>query len=196
MSRPVRRWAELMTLLIASGDGFSGWTSLNDTVMGGRSQGSCGVTSSGLLMESLVVAEGGGFVSCRSPRWQPPLDLSGAKALVLELEGDGRRYKLAVAPGDLAGRLGELIPGGLRWVVDFDTEPEGITRVTIPFEQLRPTVRANPVKMPLSLSLNFNPARVSQIQILHSRFSDAGSENPGFRAGPLRLLVRRIEAVP
>ena len=81
-------------------------------------------------------------------------------------------------------------------MVDFDTEPEGITRVRIPFDQLRPTVRANPVTMPLSLSLKFNPARVSQIQILHSRFSDAGSENPGFRAGPLRLLVRRIEAVP
>ncbi|MCP9910512.1 CIA30 family protein, partial [Cyanobium sp. BA20m-p-22] len=26
---------------IASGDGFSGWHALNDTVMGGRSQGSC-----------------------------------------------------------------------------------------------------------------------------------------------------------
>ncbi len=191
MRRPVGAWAELMTLLIASGAGFSGWNSLNDTIMGGRSQGSCGVSSDGLLMEALVVAEGGGFVSCRSPRWQPPLDLSAAKALVLELEGDGRRYKLAVAPGDLAGRLGELIPGGLRWVTDFDTEAEGITRVTIPFEQLRPTVRATPVSLPL----RFDPSRVSQLQILHSRFSDAGGENPGFRAGPLRLLLRRIEAV-
>ncbi len=29
----------LAPLLIASGDGFAGWQALNDTIMGGRSQG-------------------------------------------------------------------------------------------------------------------------------------------------------------
>jgi len=181
-----------MAVVIAAADGFSGWQSLNDTVMGGRSQGQCLVSSSGLVLEANVVAEGGGFVSCRSPQWQPPLDLSSASALVLELVGDGRRYKLALALSDLAGRVGEMIPGGLRWVSDFDTNAEGPTRVVIPFEQLRPVVRANPVGLPL----RFDPARVSRLQILHSRFADDGSENPGFRPGPLRLQIQRIEAIP
>ena len=81
-------FAELVAINIAIADGFSGWQSLNDTVMGGRSQGSCSVSSSGLLMEADVVEEGGGFISCRSPLWQPPLDLSEASAFALELEGD------------------------------------------------------------------------------------------------------------
>jgi hypothetical protein len=185
-------WSELVALVIATGDGFSGWSTLNDTVMGGRSQGGCRATSEGLLMEAEVVAEGGGFVSCRSPRWQPPLNLSEAQGLELLLEGDGRRYKLAVALADLPGRLGDLLPGGLRWVADFDTQAAGPTRVVVSFSSLRPTVRANPVALPL----RFDPARISQIQLLHSRFSDDGGENPGFRPGALRLLLRRLGTVP
>ena len=131
MLLPVATWPELLSILIAAGDGFSGWASLNDTIMGGRSSGECSVNSEGLLMQAEVVAEGGGFVSCRSPVWQPPLDLSSATALRLRLEGDGRRYKLAVAVSDLAGRLGDLVPGGLRWVEDFDTQPSGISGSTL-----------------------------------------------------------------
>ena len=184
-------FAELVAINIAIADGFSGWQSLNDTVMGGRSQGSCSVSSSGLLMEANVVEEGGGFISCRSPRWQPPLDLSEASALALELEGDGRRYKLAVALADLAGQLGEMIPGGLRWVSDFNTADSGSTRVVIPFQDLKPVLRAKPISLPL----RFDPAQVSRLQILHSRFADDGGKNPGFRTGPLRLEIKRIEAV-
>ncbi|QNJ08819.1 NADH:ubiquinone oxidoreductase complex I intermediate-associated CIA30-like protein [Synechococcus sp. Minos11] len=184
-------WPELLTILIAAGDGFSGWASLNDTIMGGRSSGECVVNSDGLLMQAEVVAEGGGFVSCRSPVWQPPLDLSSATALRLRLQGDGRRYKLAVAVSDLAGRLGDLVPGGLRWVEDFDTQPSGISEVVIPFSDLKPVVRAKPVGFPL----RFEAAKVSRLQILHSRFADDGESNPGFRAGPLRLQVLSIEAI-
>lgn len=185
-------WSELVVLVIAGGDGFSGWSTLNDTVMGGRSQGSCRVTSEGLVLEAEVVAEGGGFVSCRSPRWQPPLDLSHTRGLALLLEGDGRRYKIAIALADLPGRLAEVLPGGLRWVADFDTAADGATQVEIPFSSLLPTVRASPVTLPL----RFEPSRIAQIQLLHSRFSDDGGENPGFRPGPLRLLLRRISSVP
>ena len=188
----VQGLVELVILLIAAGDGFSGWASLNDTVMGGRSSGACSVGNDGLLMQAEVVAEGGGFVSCRSPRWSPPLDLSAAGAIELVLQGDGRRYKFAVASSDLAGKLADLVPGGLRWVRDFDTQPTGTTTVRIPFADLLPTLRANPVSIPL----RFDPSRVVQMQILHSRFAEDGSENNGFRPGPLRLLVQKLEAVP
>ena len=179
-------------LLVVAGDGFAGWHSLNDTIMGGRSQGQCQSGSTGLVMNAEVVAEGGGFVSCRSPLFSPPLDLSAQAGLQLELEGDGRRYKLAIACSDGLAGLTELIPGGLRWVAEFGTEAQGLTQVWIPFSQLRPSVRAKPVGLPL----RFDPARITRLQILHSRFGDDGGENSGFRAGPLRLRIQAIRALP
>lgn len=180
------------SLLVVAGDGFAGWHSLNDTIMGGRSQGSCRSGSTGLVMTAEVVAEGGGFVSCRSPLFSPPLDLSTQAGLQLELEGDGRRYKLAIACSDGLAGLTELIPGGLRWVAEFGTEAQGVSRVWIPFSQLRPSVRAKPVGLPL----RFDPARITRLQILHSRFGDDGGVNSGFRAGPLSLTIHAIRALP
>jgi hypothetical protein len=179
-------------LLLVAGDGFSGWQSLNDTIMGGRSQGSCRGTSEGLVMEAFVEPEGGGFVSCRSPVFQPPLDLSDYGALQLELDGDGRRYKLALACRDGVAGLTELIPGGLRWVAEFSTQASGTSVVTIPFSRLTASVRATPVGLPL----RFDAAGITRIQVLHSKFGDIGGRNPGFRPGELRLLIRSIRAVP
>jgi len=179
-------------MLLVAGDGFSGWSSLNDTIMGGRSSGRCSAGPQGLLMDALVVEAGGGFVSCRSPDFVPPLDLSRFGALELELEGDGRRYKLAIACADRVTGAAELIPGGLRWVAEFATQPEGISRVVVPFSRLTPSVRARP----LGMSLRFASGRIKQLQLLHSKFNDSGGLNPGFRPGPLRLLIHRITAVP
>ena len=50
---------------IVTGDGFSGWQALNDTIMGGRSQGRCQAGPGGLQFTGELVEEGGGFVSCR-----------------------------------------------------------------------------------------------------------------------------------
>ena len=179
-------------LLIVSGTGFSGWSTLNDSIMGGRSSGDCVAGTQGLLMESQVIEAGGGFVSCRSADYVPHLDLSGYRGLFLDLDGDGRRYKLAIACADRVTGAAELIPGGLRWVAEFDTEPQGTTEVFVPFQRLTPSVRARPLGLPL----RFDPARIQRIQILHSKFNDSGGLNPGFREGPLRLLLRRLEAVP
>jgi len=193
IASPVPMVAPLLApLLIAAGDGFSGWQPLNDTIMGGRSQGDCRAGSEGLLMEAVVEPEGGGFVSCRSPVFAPPLDLSAYGALELSLDGDGRRYKLALACRDGVAGLTELIPGGLRWVAEFSTQSAGTSVVTIPFNRLTPSVRATPVGLPL----RFDAAGVTRVQILHSKFGDIGGRNPGFRPGALRLLVRSIRAVP
>ena len=35
-----------------------------------------------------------------------------------------------------------------------------------------------------------------RIQVLHSKFGDAGDLNPGFRAGSIRVLIRSIRALP
>ncbi len=49
---------------------FSGWKSLNDSIMGGSSQAGCRVSPEGMILEGELVEQGGGFVSCRSP--MPP----------------------------------------------------------------------------------------------------------------------------
>jgi len=181
---------------LVQGEGFAGWQALNDTVMGGRSSGQCSVDSEGLRFAGTVVEEGGGFVSVRSPLFSPPLDLSSARGLVLLLKGEGRRFKLAVACGDGVAGLTELIPGGLRWVKEFGTEAEGLTRVTIPFSELIPSVRARPLGgLPLGLPLRFDPSRITRLQLLHSRFSDDGGPNPGFRPGPIHLDIQWIHAL-
>ena len=183
-------------MLVVSGEGFSGWHALNDTIMGGRSSGSCRCGSYGLDFDAQVVAEGGGFVSVRSPLFSPPLNLSAYNGLELVLAGEGRHFKLAVACADGAGGLTELIPGGLRWVREFSTESEGTSRVRIAFDQLTPSLRAQPIKtLPLGLPLRFDASRITRLQLLHSRFGDDGGANPGFRAGPLHLVLEAIHAV-
>ena len=183
-------------LLVVNGDGFSGWLALNDTIMGGRSSGVCRVGPEGLVLEADVLEQGGGFVSCRSPLFSPPLNLGDYRALQLELRGDGRRYKLAVACADGVAGLTELIPGGLRWVAEFDTSISSPDQppqlVEIPFAQLRASVRARPLNLPL----RFDPAKVTRLQVLHSKFGDDGQLNAGFRAGPLQLALVAVRAVP
>jgi len=173
---------------IAAGDGFSGWHALNDTVMGGRSQGSCRIGPTGLVFEGTLIAEGGGFISCRSPLFSPPLDLSSCSGLELELVGDGRRFKLAVACADGLAGLTNLIPGGLRWVIEFGTAAAGVTVVQIPFADLTASVRAKPLGLPV----RFDASRITRLQLLHSRFADDGGLNAGFRAGPIHLELRAI----
>ena len=117
--------------MVASPETFPDWTSLNDTIMGGRSRAGCHPTAAGLVFEGDVVAEGGGFVSCRSPNFRPPLNLSGYQGLRLRVDGDGRTLKLAVACSDGVLGLTELIPGGLRWVAPIHTQAEGTTVVDV-----------------------------------------------------------------
>lgn len=168
---------------------FSEWTCLNDTIMGGSSSAGCRMSRDGLWLEGEVVADGGGFVSCRSPVFRPALDWSSARGLRLSVDGAGRTLKLALACRDGVLGLTELIPGGLRWVASLPTLEEGTTTLLIPFSLLKPVVRAQPVTLPV----RFDPSAITRMQLLHSRFADDGRENPGFRAGPIRLLLRSIE---
>ena len=176
--------------MIAAGDSFREWASLNDTIMGGSSRAGCRISELGLVLEGEVVSEGGGFVSCRSPVYRPPLDLSSYSGLRLTLDGEGRSFKFAVACRDGVFGLTELIPGGLRWVTTVATESTGTTVVEIPFDRLQPVVRAKPVSLPV----RFDPSCVTRLQLLHSRFGDDGQPNSGYRDGAIKMLIRSIEA--
>ena len=106
--------------------------------------------------------------------------------------GEGRRFKLALACADGLAGLTNLIPGGLRWVIEFGTDMEGTTLVRIPFSTLRASVRATPVGLPL----RFDPARITRLQVLHSRFADDGGLNAGFRSGPIHLELLSLRGYP
>ena len=181
-----------------AGAGFAGWHALNDPIMGGRSSGQVQVHSDqGLIFSGEVVEQGGGFISARSPQFSPALDFSGDVALQLEIAGEGRRFKLALACSDGVGGLTNLIPGGLRWVCEFGTEAEGFTTVTLPFSELTPSVRAQPVQtLPLGYQPRFDASRITRLQLLHSKFDDQGGLNQGFRPGPIHLVLRQVSAVP
>jgi len=176
--------------VIAAADSFREWASLNDTIMGGSSSAGCRLSDQGLVLEGEVVSEGGGFVSCRSPVYRPPLDLSVYSGLRLSLDGEGRSFKFAVACRDGVFGLTELIPGGLRWVTTVATQSTGTTVVDVPFDRLQPVVRAKPVTLPV----RFDSTCITRLQLLHSRFGDDGQPNPGYRAGAIKLLIRSIEA--
>ena len=182
---------------IVAGEGFSGWHALNDTVMGGRSQGQVKVSSmQGLLFDGDLIEQGGGFISVRSPQFSPPLNLEGFTGLQLLIAGEGRRFKLAVACADGLGGLSELIPGGVRWVQEFSTEADGHTTVKVPFSALQASVRAKPQQRPFGFEPRFDPSRITRLQILHSKFDDQGGLNQGFRPGLIHLELASIEAMP
>ncbi len=177
--------------IIVCGSSFSNWESLNDTIMGGRSQANCKLTSEGLELVGELIEEGGGFISCRSEEFKPPLNLSKYTGLNLEIEGDGRTLKLAVAcQGGFFGING-WITEGLRWIRTFPTKDIGITRISIPFTTLIPTIQAKPI----TKSVKFDSSNINQFQLLYSKFGDYGEINSEFRSGSIRILLRSISGI-
>ena len=88
---------EIAITPLIKGSEFSDWKSLNDTIMGGSSRASCRSSDKGLFLEGNLVEEGGGFVSCRSPIFDKPFNLSKYSGLIIDVEGEGRTLKFAIA---------------------------------------------------------------------------------------------------
>ena len=167
---------------------FDGWKTLNDTVMGGSSSAFCEISNSGLILKGNIVEKAGGFVSCRSSIYKPSLNVSEYSSFELNIDGQGRTFKFAVACEDAFLGLTEFIPGGLRWIKSFPTKKFGITKIQIPFNSLSPSVRANKVRFPFK----FKPSKIKRLQILHSKFGDDGLLNDGFKSGPIKILLKSI----
>ena len=169
---------------------FSDWESLNDSIMGGASNASCRDTPSGLSLEGVLVEQGGGFVSCRSPVFIKSLDLSDFSGFVLEVEGEGRTLKFAVACTNRRFGIANFLALNIRWVTELKTKKNGITRVEVPFSKLEPAVRAKPVKLPV----RFDKSNISQFQLLHSKFGTPGKLNQAFQPGSIRIVLHSISA--
>ena len=170
---------------------FDGWKTLNDTIMGGSSSAYCEISNSGLLLKGNIVEKAGGFVSCRSSLYKPSLNVSEYDSFVLNIDGQGRTFKFAVACEDDLLGLTEFIPGGLRWIKSFPTKKFGTTNVQIPFSELKPSVRANKVRFPFK----FKPTKIKRLQLLHSKFGDDGLLNNEFKQGSIKVLIKSISVI-
>ncbi len=175
---------------LIKGSEFSDWKSLNDTIMGGSSRANCSYSDKGLFLEGNLVEEGGGFVSCRSPVFDKPFDLSKYSGLILDVEGEGRTLKLAIACEKRTLSLSNLLKGDIRWVASIPTNTYGVSRIKIPFKNLEPARRAKPVRLPL----RFDPTCINRFQLLHSKFGQPGKMNSGFIPGPIKVLIKSISA--
>ena len=135
--------------LIVDKNQFSEWICINDTIMGGSSQAGCVVSQEGLVLRGEVIEEGGGFVSCCSPKIEPPLDLSKFQGFRIALDGDGRNFKFAVATSNRSSGFAERFLGSIRWVAEIPTSESGTTFSDIFFRDLKPAVRAKSIPFPL-----------------------------------------------
>lgn len=113
------------------------WGDLSDPVMGGVSEASFILDSTGgerggptgLFRGTLSTANNGGFCSVRTRNLSPPADASGYDAVALRVKGDGQRYKLFVRT--------EAGWDAMAYACSFDTEPGTWQTVTIPFRDFK-----------------------------------------------------------
>tara|TARA_B100000214_G_scaffold347097_1_gene298169 strand:+ start:851 stop:1426 length:576 start_codon:yes stop_codon:yes gene_type:complete len=181
---------EISITPLIQGSEFSDWKSLNDTIMGGSSFANCRSSVKGLFLEGNLVEEGGGFVSCRSPIFDKPFDLSLYSGLILDVDGEGRTLKFAISCKKKPLSPANLLKGDIRWVASIPTKKNGVSRIKIPFKDFEPARRAKPVLQHLS----FDPACINRFQLLHSKFGQPGKMNTGFFAGPIKVLIKSISA--
>ena len=181
---------EIAITPLIQGSEFSDWKSLNDTIMGGSSRASCRSSDKGLFLEGNLVEEGGGFVSCRSPIFDKPFNLSKYSGLIIDVEGEGRTLKFAIACEKKLLSLSNLLKGDIRWVASIPTNKKGVSRIEVPFKNLEPARRAKPVRLPL----RFDPTCVNRFQLLYSKFGQPGKINSGFSPGPIKVLIKSISA--
>ena len=181
---------EIAITPLIQGSEFSDWKSLNDTIMGGSSRASCRSSDKGLFLEGNLVEEGGGFVSCRSPIFDKPLNLSKYSGLIIDVEGEGRTLKFAIACEKKPLSLSNLLKGDIRWVASIPTNKKGVSRIEVPFKNLEPARRAKPVRLPL----RFDPTCVNRFQLLYSKFGQPGKINSGFSPGPIKVFIKSISA--
>ena len=181
---------EISITPLIKGAEFSDWKSLNDTIMGGSCRANCRSSKKGLLLEGNLVEEGGGFVSCRSPIFEKPFDLSKFSGLILDIEGEGRTLKFAVACEKKSLSISNLLNSDIRWVAALPTKQHGVSRIKVPFKNLEPARRAKPVRLPL----RFDPTCINRFQLLYSKFGQPGKMNAEFFAGPIKVLIKSISA--
>ena len=131
--------------------GLSQWEVQDDIVMGGRSQGALSLNEAGnaVFTGTVSLENGGGFSSVQHAF--EPIDVSGFRAVVLGLKGDGKTYQLRVDAEPDARHS---------YACDFQTSGCWQT-VEIPFADLFAIHHGDRLDLP-----NYPGQTLAQIQIL------------------------------
>jgi hypothetical protein len=145
------------------------WSAVDDRVMGGVSASRLRHDAEGhAVFEGTVsLANNGGFASVRSRPGD--LGVPGALAWLIEVRGDGKRYKLNLRTDDAFD--------GITYQAAFAPPAGAWTVVRLPLGDFGPTFRGQRVAAP-----PLDPARVRQ----------AGLMIADRQAGPFALAVRAI----
>lgn len=149
-----------------------GWRNVNDSVMGGVSQGKFRITNDKTLefYGDLSLENNGGFASVRCPPTK--LDLSGYEAVRFKVRGDGRTYWFNI-------NVPSILPA-FSYRATFQTQPGKWQEIQIPLKDFRATSFGQVIPGVL------DPAKVQTIGFL---LADK-------KAGPFKLEVAWIKAVP
>ncbi len=116
------------------------WRTVNDNVMGGRSEGGFEIRSGVLHFSGSTNTRGGGFSSIRTGPMQ--LDLSQYHAVRLRVRGDGRRYTWRLTTD--ARYYGRPVS----YWADFDTVAGTWLSVDVPFSRFVPRFRGSELAGP------------------------------------------------
>ncbi len=156
------------------------WGSLDDGVMGGVSTSQVQWQEGLRFVGKVSTANSGGFASIRTRNIEPPLNLGKWQGTVLQVQGDGQRYKWILRDD----------PGwdSLAYCRSFDTDAALPSSVRTPFLEMVATRRARTVPDASSL----NPARLYSMQLMLSKFEYDGELNPAFNAGSFELTVQSL----
>jgi hypothetical protein len=112
------------------------WTTVNDDVMGGRSEGGFESKDGVLLFRGSTNTSGGGFSSIRSKPGD--LNLEGTDEIRLRVRGDGRTYTFRLAARGLTGS----------YRADFTTRKDEWIEVKLPFEEFEARFRGRKLDLP------------------------------------------------
>ncbi|MBN1476814.1 CIA30 family protein [Candidatus Sumerlaeota bacterium] len=109
------------------------WRVINDSVMGGVSQGSAETTPQGTLLfrGHVSLENSGGFSSCRLSF--DPVDMTDFEGIALRVRGDGKRYGLSIRTHDQFD--------GINHRMRFRTQLGEWTEIRLPFSEFRPEFR-------------------------------------------------------
>ena len=148
-----------------------GWYVVNDTVMGGRSDGGFEIDDGELSFTGRTNTRGGGFSSIRSG----PLavDLSPADGIRVRVKGDGRRYTWRLTTdARIYGRE-------VAYWADFDTAEGEWETIDIPWSEFIPRGRGSVLSGP--------PLNTREITGMGLMIYDK-------RDGPFQLLLASVHA--
>jgi len=148
------------------------WKSIDDVVMGGRSQSRMVISDNNTaLFEGHVSLENfGGFASIRSLPQEH--DLSAFQGLQIRVRGDGRIYQMRL--------ISSQNYAGINHVAEFRTQAAQWQNIQIPFRSFRPTFRG----MPVPFAPRLNTSHIYTFGFLIARK----------QAGHFRLEIDSIQA--